>query len=326
MARFLRSRRLERSARGRDCGSTTCTTSTTSTRGREGTVGAAPAPLGRTGGSGRTPRASVGWEPYPLPAASSTGSGRSSFGPRCPMPPCTAWRCRRATSSRLEYHLLGNHLLPPTRKRSCSRALVLRRRRRAPTGVRPASASSVENSPEQILADGGHFERSPMYHAIVLGDVLDLRRRWPAFFLRSRRAEVGRALGAQSPGGMFTAMVGMRCVISDGGAHLLLQRCGVRDSAVRDTGAVACVRDAPGTSPPMPPAPDGVVRLARLRAERLFGCGSGPLVGDFLDAAPVGPGLHSGPRARRYAVVRAFAGMRSASLTNSGTSNVRGRA
>ena len=28
--------------------------------------------------------------------------------------------------------------------------------------------------PEQILTDGGHFERSPMYHAIILEDLLDL--------------------------------------------------------------------------------------------------------------------------------------------------------
>lgn len=28
--------------------------------------------------------------------------------------------------------------------------------------------------PEQILADGGHFERSPMYHSAILEDVLDL--------------------------------------------------------------------------------------------------------------------------------------------------------
>ena len=27
---------------------------------------------------------------------------------------------------------------------------------------------------EQILSDGGHFERSPMYHALVLEDMLDL--------------------------------------------------------------------------------------------------------------------------------------------------------
>ena len=27
---------------------------------------------------------------------------------------------------------------------------------------------------EQILDDGGHFERSPMYHALLLEDLLDL--------------------------------------------------------------------------------------------------------------------------------------------------------
>jgi len=28
--------------------------------------------------------------------------------------------------------------------------------------------------PEQVLDDGGHFERSPMYHSIILEDLLDL--------------------------------------------------------------------------------------------------------------------------------------------------------
>ena len=28
--------------------------------------------------------------------------------------------------------------------------------------------------PEQILSDGGNFERSPMYHSIILEDILDL--------------------------------------------------------------------------------------------------------------------------------------------------------
>jgi len=28
--------------------------------------------------------------------------------------------------------------------------------------------------PEQILNDGGHFELSPMYHSIILEDILDL--------------------------------------------------------------------------------------------------------------------------------------------------------
>jgi len=39
--------------------------------------------------------------------------------------------------------------------------------------------------PEQILPDGGHFERSPMYHALVLEDMLDLvnlERKFPIPF------------------------------------------------------------------------------------------------------------------------------------------------
>src|SRR5690606_7836799 len=42
---------------------------------------------------------------------------------------------------------------------------------------------------EQVLADGGHFERSPMYHAIVLEDLLDLiqlAQRYPDLFPEAR--------------------------------------------------------------------------------------------------------------------------------------------
>src|SRR2546429_6431909 len=45
---------------------------------------------------------------------------------------------------------------------------------------------------EQILPDGGHFERSPMYHAIVLEDVLDLLhlvRVYPGRFTDERSEE-----------------------------------------------------------------------------------------------------------------------------------------
>ena len=38
----------------------------------------------------------------------------------------------------------------------------------------PDSPSYARELPEQILADGGHFELSPMYHALVLEDLLDL--------------------------------------------------------------------------------------------------------------------------------------------------------
>ncbi|MEX0372767.1 heparinase II/III family protein [Spiribacter roseus] len=73
---------------------------------------------------------------------------------------------------RLEHHLLGNHLL------ANAKALIFagcffeggeadRWRRRGEQLLR-------RELDEQILPDGGHFERSPMYHSIVLEDLLDL--------------------------------------------------------------------------------------------------------------------------------------------------------
>lgn len=73
---------------------------------------------------------------------------------------------------RLEYHLLGNHLFvnakalvfaglffdgPEADSWLCKGLAILRR-----------------EIPEQILPDGGHFERSTMYHALALEDMLDL--------------------------------------------------------------------------------------------------------------------------------------------------------
>jgi uncharacterized heparinase superfamily protein len=73
---------------------------------------------------------------------------------------------------RLEKHLLGNHLF------ANAKALVLaglyfdglQANKWLEKGL-----NIIENQlPEQILADGGNFERSTMYHAIFLEDMLDL--------------------------------------------------------------------------------------------------------------------------------------------------------
>ena len=71
-------------------------------------------------------------------------------------------------SKRLEYHLLANHLL------ANAKALVF-------AGVflgnekwhRKGMAIYRKELPEQICADGVHFERSAMYHCIILEDLLD---------------------------------------------------------------------------------------------------------------------------------------------------------
>lgn len=73
---------------------------------------------------------------------------------------------------RLEWHLLGNHLFQN------AKALIFaglffegaEARQWLETGMRILERELGE----QILADGGQFELSPMYHALALEDVLDL--------------------------------------------------------------------------------------------------------------------------------------------------------
>lgn len=73
---------------------------------------------------------------------------------------------------RLEIHLLGNHLWANAKALAFAGVFfdgdeAARWRSEGLTLLRRELA-------EQVLPDGGHFERSPMYHAIVLEDVLDL--------------------------------------------------------------------------------------------------------------------------------------------------------
>lgn len=68
----------------------------------------------------------------------------------------------------LEFDLLGNHLIANAKALFFAGRLF---------GEASWTARGLEllktQAQEQILTDGGHFERSPMYHCIVLGDYLD---------------------------------------------------------------------------------------------------------------------------------------------------------
>lgn len=72
----------------------------------------------------------------------------------------------------IEWHLLANHLL------ANAKALVFAGcffdGPEAQAWLQRGLAILEEQVEEQVLADGAHFERSPMYHAIVLEDFLDL--------------------------------------------------------------------------------------------------------------------------------------------------------
>ncbi len=73
---------------------------------------------------------------------------------------------------RLEYHLMGNHLL------ANAKALVFGglyfRGKEADEWLRTGLRLLHRELAEQVQPDGGHFELSPMYHLIILEDLLDL--------------------------------------------------------------------------------------------------------------------------------------------------------
>ena len=78
----------------------------------------------------------------------------------------------RWLSKRLEQHLLGNHYF------ANAKALVFAglvfEGAEAQTWLKKGLAIIAQQLPEQVLPDGGNFERSPMYHSIFFEDLLDL--------------------------------------------------------------------------------------------------------------------------------------------------------
>ncbi len=78
----------------------------------------------------------------------------------------------RYLNKRLEYHLLGNHLLANA-KSLIYAGLFFDGREAECWLIKGVEIYSLQLK-EQILPDGGHFERSPMYHSIMLEDLLDI--------------------------------------------------------------------------------------------------------------------------------------------------------
>jgi uncharacterized heparinase superfamily protein len=99
----------------------------------------------------------------------------------------------RWLSRRLERHLLGNHLL--TNAKALVFGGLFFDGDEAGKWLKLGLHILREQLPEQILSDGGHFELSPMYHAVALEDVLDLYNVLQAYSHASRGHEdFGRSL------------------------------------------------------------------------------------------------------------------------------------
>jgi uncharacterized heparinase superfamily protein len=119
------------------------------------------------------PASGTGWEPYPTSLRIVNWVKWTLAGNDPPDVFAQSLATQaRWLSQRLERHLLGNHLF------ANAKALVF-----AGTYFGGSEGDSWHKAgtrilerelPRQILADGGHFELSPMYHALALEDVLDL--------------------------------------------------------------------------------------------------------------------------------------------------------
>jgi uncharacterized heparinase superfamily protein len=72
----------------------------------------------------------------------------------------------------IEYHLLANHLFKNAK--ALLFASVFFEGPAADEWLQKGSEILSEQLEEQFLSDGGHYERSPMYHAIMVEDLLDV--------------------------------------------------------------------------------------------------------------------------------------------------------
>lgn len=114
-----------------------------------------------------------GWEPYPTSLRIVNWIKWLLAGN---MPPPTMLDSLATQADwltkRLEYHLMGNHLF--VNAKALVFAGLFFEGADADGWLSLGSSLLRREIDAQILADGGHFELSPMYHALILEDVLDL--------------------------------------------------------------------------------------------------------------------------------------------------------
>ena len=123
-----------------------------------------------------------GWEPYPTSLRIvnwikwSLGGNQLTNGALQSLAIQSRW-----LSKRVEHHLLANHLF--VNAKALVFAGMFFQGLEADSWLNQGLRILAREIPEQVLADGGHFELSPMYHAIILEDILDLInacQSWPS--------------------------------------------------------------------------------------------------------------------------------------------------
>jgi uncharacterized heparinase superfamily protein len=122
------------------------------------------------------PGRSVGWEPYPV---SLRVANWIKFDLRRGQSGQLPSSCRRSLFQQvwwlernLEHEIQANHLLKNAKSLFLGGAYFSGKT--ADRWLRKGRKLFLEQVEEQIRPDGGHYERSAMYHAIVLEDMLDV--------------------------------------------------------------------------------------------------------------------------------------------------------
>lgn len=119
------------------------------------------------------PGQGTGWEPYPVSLRIVNwikwALAGNTLAPQCLHSLAVQVRW---LGQRLEKHLLGNHLF--VNAKALVFAGLFFNGPEAYQWFEKGFRLLAREVPEQILADGGQFERSSMYHALALEDMLDL--------------------------------------------------------------------------------------------------------------------------------------------------------
>jgi uncharacterized heparinase superfamily protein len=118
------------------------------------------------------PSAGDAWHPYPLSTRVGNWVAALSLDPSLATPFVAESLARQLAylERNVEDDVLGNHVIRN------ARALVLGGRGLGDARAFERGMALLRRElPEQILSDGGHYERSPVYHLVVLRDLLEVR-------------------------------------------------------------------------------------------------------------------------------------------------------